>query len=159
PDVVFSVAGPDQPTTLHQPARNVFRFNPDYAQWMAGLGSYAYHDLGWRTAATIAEGDPLGWSEVAGFVAEFCSLGGDVVKRMWSPFLAPDSSQLVDRIPAAADGVLLAAGTQDVASFFKVFERRHAAVGRMLVTDWISLAIAGPSAHRLGVTAAGPFPW
>ena len=34
----------------NDPAPNVFRFEPDGAQWVAGLGDYAYRTLGWRTA-------------------------------------------------------------------------------------------------------------
>ena len=36
------------------PASNFFKFNTDGAQWMAGLGSYAYHTLGWRRAVTVS---------------------------------------------------------------------------------------------------------
>ena len=36
------------------PAPNFFKFNTNGAQWMAGLGSYAYHALGWRRAVTVA---------------------------------------------------------------------------------------------------------
>ena len=39
---------------LHNPAPNFFNFYTDGAQWNAGLGAYAYHDLGWRRAVIIA---------------------------------------------------------------------------------------------------------
>ena len=44
----------EQEITLRRPAANLFRFSPDYAQREAGLGAYAYHQLGWRRAAIVA---------------------------------------------------------------------------------------------------------
>ena len=71
---------------LPDPARNFFSFHVDGAQWSAGEGGYAYHDLGWRRAVTITdEHDTFNWSETAGFLAEFCSLGGKIVKRIGVP--------------------------------------------------------------------------
>ena len=65
------------------PASNFFSFHPDGAAWMAGLGSYAYKQLGWRTAVTISDTfDLFNWDEAAGFTAEFCSLGGKLAKRI-----------------------------------------------------------------------------
>ena len=37
-----------QDTTLRDPAPNFFRFTTDGAQWMAGLGDYAYNDKGYK---------------------------------------------------------------------------------------------------------------
>jgi branched-chain amino acid transport system substrate-binding protein len=79
-----------QSQTLDDPTSNFFRFTPDAAQLSAGLGAYAYHTLGWRRAVTVAEdqggfGQGLQYTQVAGFVAEFCALGGQIVDRVWSP--------------------------------------------------------------------------
>ena len=38
-----------QDTTLRDPAPNFFRFSTDGAQWMAGLGDYAYNDKKYKT--------------------------------------------------------------------------------------------------------------
>ena len=67
------------------PAPNFYSFLYDGAQWMAGVGAYAYHTLGWRTAVTVANSDTFDWAQAAGFDAEFCSLGGTIVKRIWIP--------------------------------------------------------------------------
>lgn len=80
---------PLQSLTLHDPLQNFFRFGPDSAQLTAGLGAYAYRTLGWRTAVTVGQdagafGGGLEYGQVAGFVAEFCALGGKIVKRVWS---------------------------------------------------------------------------
>src|SRR5262249_33933705 len=78
-----------QGAPLHEPAPKAFRFEPDGAQWVAGLGGYAFHVLGWRNVATVAENSSLLWPEVAGFVAEFCALGGHVVHRVWTRAYLP----------------------------------------------------------------------
>ena len=44
-----------QDLTLRDPAANYFRFNTDGAQWMAGLGDYAYNVKGYKKVATVAE--------------------------------------------------------------------------------------------------------
>ena len=66
---------------------------PDIEQEQAGLATYAYRTLGWRSAATVAEDTPNGWGATAAFAAEFCALGGSV-RRVWTP-------------PFCADGALL----------------------------------------------------
>ena len=60
---------------------NVFHVAPDIRQVQAGLGAYAFHTLGWRTADIVEEDDPQGYATSAGFIAEFCSLGGTIVGR------------------------------------------------------------------------------
>ena len=45
---------------------------------------YAYRDLGWRSAVIVAEDWGDGWEAAAGFVTEFCALGGSVVERDWA---------------------------------------------------------------------------
>jgi branched-chain amino acid transport system substrate-binding protein len=74
-----------QSLTLDHPAPNFFRFSTDGAQWSAGLGWYAYRKLGWRRAVTVADDSAFEYTQVAGFVAEFCALGGTIVNRLWSP--------------------------------------------------------------------------
>src|SRR5262249_50148866 len=82
PDVTFAITSWEVLTSL-DPGANVFRFTPGYAQGVAGLGAFAYHQLGWRRAVVIADPDPIGWGWAAGPIAEFCSLGGEIVRRVW----------------------------------------------------------------------------
>jgi branched-chain amino acid transport system substrate-binding protein len=83
PEVVFIPAWSGaQELTLRHPAANVYRFDTDEAQDVAGLGTYAYRDLGWRRAAVVADASAVGWQEEAAFVAEFCALGGTVTARL-----------------------------------------------------------------------------
>lgn len=111
PDVTFLVGtGGAQETTLREPQRNLFRLTPDGAQSVAGLATYAYDELGWRRAVVVAEGYPGGWELTAGFVAEFCSLGGTVVERDFRSLLSPlDPGPAAERHAETADGVALLA--------------------------------------------------
>ena len=103
PEVIFiPVWSGAQELTLRHPAANVYRFDTDEAQDVAGLGSYAYRELGWRRAAVVA--DPfVGWQEEAAFVAEFCALGGNVTARFSTPTDLGDPK--VARALRSADGV------------------------------------------------------
>ena len=83
---------------LLDPAPNFFTFHADGAQWVAGLGSYAYHRLGWRRVVVIVNTDNFDWLQSAGFEAEFCSLGGAIAKRIWF-FPATDFSGVLGQIP------------------------------------------------------------
>lgn len=106
-DVAFLVTGSAaQELTLRDPAPNLFRFAADQAQLTAGLGSYAYRDLGWRTAALVATSWQLSWPQAAGFVAEFCALGGRVLDRRWQ-LLGTPLAPTAARVPAGVDGVVL----------------------------------------------------
>jgi branched-chain amino acid transport system substrate-binding protein len=103
PNVIFiPVWSGAQELTLRHPAANVYRFDTDEAQDVAGLGSYAYRELGWRRAAVVS--DPfVGWQEEAAFVAEFCALGGNVTARFSTPIDLGDPK--VARALRSADGV------------------------------------------------------
>ncbi|HEX5028258.1 MAG TPA: protein kinase [Gaiellaceae bacterium] len=96
PDVVF-VNGSSS-SRQRNPARNFFSFHTDGVQWMAGVGSYAYRDLGWRRAFVIATADSFSWAQSAGFTAEFCSLGG-TTKQIWVRAGTDDYSRIVARLP------------------------------------------------------------
>ena len=50
---------------------------------MAGLGTYAYNELGWRKVAILGEDCSYPYTQAAGFVSEFGSLGGEVTARTW----------------------------------------------------------------------------
>ena len=70
PDVPFvSAFSNEQEVTLRSPARNLFRFSPDYAQDAAGLGAYAYRKLRWRRAAIVAADWSPAWDGAAAFTA------------------------------------------------------------------------------------------
>jgi branched-chain amino acid transport system substrate-binding protein len=127
PGVTFvtSTSG-EQSTTLKEPAPNLFRFAADTAQNSAGLGAYAYRTLGWRNSVTVGADDPEGWPQVAGFVAEFCSLGGHIVKRLWPSDLETKFAPWVKRIPTRGiDGVVFPNELISARSFMTAWANRR----------------------------------
>jgi branched-chain amino acid transport system substrate-binding protein len=122
PDVTF-VNGTSgaQSTTLTVQAPNFFRFGGDGAQWMAGLGTYAYQQKGWRRVAILAEDYSYPYTQAAGFVSEFTALGGEVVSRNWVPLTQTDWSSPVTQLPRDVDGVLLLTGGTNTVAAEKAF--------------------------------------
>ena len=101
PEVTFiNGASAAQDATLRAPADNFFRFNPDSMQWVAGLGRYAYEDKDIRTVVTVAEDYSLPYTQLLGFMLDYCALGGEVLARHWVSTGAGD----VARIAKAAVG-------------------------------------------------------
>jgi branched-chain amino acid transport system substrate-binding protein len=100
PEVTFidGIAGA-QDTTLKVQAPNYFRFHGDGAQWNAGLGERLHTDAGWDTVAVIADDYSFGWTSAAGFIADFCAVGGDVVTRVFPPLGTTDYSSFVQQLP------------------------------------------------------------
>ena len=93
--------------TFSDPAANVFRFGPTSAQGVAGLATYAYRDLGWRTAAIVADDYSAGWEYAASFSAEFCALGGRITSRDYASLFLPAADATLVRRARAADGVAI----------------------------------------------------
>ena len=158
PSVAFIATGYDPRTTLDHAAPNLFRFSFDARQAQAGAGAYAYNTLGWRRAVIFGEADPFGWSIAAGFVAEFCSLGGRIVERAYAPFDIADWSRLVRRIPRAVDGVALMAGIQTTRSFFSAYRKVRPDLARHVVMSGVPIAL-GERSLPTGVVAATYIPY
>jgi branched-chain amino acid transport system substrate-binding protein len=132
PNVAFLIQPTAAPElTLDDPAPNVFRFAPDAAQTSAGLGSYAYRQLGWRRAAVVADDVPYGWAESAGFIAEFCALGGRIVARQWIT-LGTDPGAAAAHVPGSADGVYLGAAVSPMKRFLDRYAARHGIAGKVV---------------------------
>ncbi|TDT18134.1 amino acid/amide ABC transporter substrate-binding protein (HAAT family) [Ilumatobacter fluminis] len=100
PEVTFidGIAGA-QETTLQVQAPNYFRFHGDGAQWNAGIGDILHNVAGWETAAVIADDYSFGWTSAAGFIADFCGVGGEVVSRVFPPLGTTDYSSFVQQLP------------------------------------------------------------
>jgi len=153
PDVAFLIAlSPAAEPTLAQPAPNVFRFTTSALQWSAGLGAYAYRTLGWRRAVVIGNDFQFPWAEAAGFAAEFCSLGGKVVKRIWS-----DNPK---GVPADVDGYFLTQFIPQVlAPAVRALPLRGRLAGRVILgsgTVGYASQVLGPRA--LGVVGGSALP-
>ncbi|NDA55721.1 MAG: ABC transporter substrate-binding protein, partial [Betaproteobacteria bacterium] len=78
PNMTFINGGSGaQATTLQNPSPNFFRFNTEGAQWMVGLGRAAM-EKGYKRVMVIAEDYAFPYSQVQGFMSEYCRLGGKV---------------------------------------------------------------------------------
>jgi branched-chain amino acid transport system substrate-binding protein len=129
PDKTFvnGIAGA-QDATLKVRAPNFFRYHPDGAQWSAGLGDYAYNDLGWRTAAIIGDDYSFPYTSLAGFVAEFCAIGGQITKRVWAPLGEEDYSSYISQLPDDVDGLYVGIGGSGLISFVKQYQEQKGRV-------------------------------
>jgi branched-chain amino acid transport system substrate-binding protein len=113
-----------QDTTLKVQAPNFFRYHIDGAQWSAGVGDYAYNELGWETAVTIGDDYSFPYTSVGGFIAEFCGVGGEVTERVWPPLGETDYSSYIAQIPdipEEVDGIYLAVGGSGAIEFVKQY--------------------------------------
>jgi branched-chain amino acid transport system substrate-binding protein len=156
PDVTFAVTSWEVLTHMN-PGHNVFRFTLGYMQGSAGLGAYAYHDLGWRRAVTIAARDPLGFGFHAAPVVEFCALGGKIVDRIW---LEVDSAavprQLSEIRTEDVDGFFFVAAGPEAGVFLEHLARTRRAVSRSVVFNAASLSGLDPAVvARLGEGLVG----
>ncbi len=117
-----------QDATLKVQAPNFFRFNPDGAQWSSGLGDYAYNTLGWRTAAVIGDDYAFPYTSLAGFIAEFCAIGGNVTNRIWPPLGTTDYSSFITQIPKGLDGLFVGVGGAGLITFLKQYQQLNGAL-------------------------------
>jgi branched-chain amino acid transport system substrate-binding protein len=113
-----------QDSTMAVRAPNFFRFNGDGAQWNAGLGDIARNVLGWETAAVIGDDYSFAWTSTAGFIAEFCAAGGDVISRVYPPLNTTDYSGFVEQLPGPdeVDGYFWAVGGAGLVPALNAFE-------------------------------------
>lgn len=162
PDVTFFVTVPAaQEITLAEPAPNVFRVGHDNAQTVAGLATYAYRELGWRRAAVVASSYPDDWEATAGFISEFCALGGTATRddgRAWA-----DPAGTAARYDGAVDGVAVLPSWVPPTPFLGAMAKRHgAAVGSRLVLGGWAFAtpsnLVVPGADVSGVVVATALP-
>lgn len=157
PHKTFVATDFDQSTTLRDPVANVYRFEADATQWYAGLGTYAYKQLGWRTAATVSNADRSSWPLVQAFDAEFCSLGGSVPtsKRIWVDISNGDD--LGNHLPTGVDGVWLpGGGLNGPGSFVAEWSKQHSPIARHLLVGW---PVLGATPDLVGVVGSSSDPY
>ncbi|OGC92796.1 MAG: ABC transporter substrate-binding protein [candidate division Zixibacteria bacterium RBG_16_53_22] len=151
----FSAA---QETTLVNPAPNFFRFGTDGAQWQAGLGSYVYDVKGYRTAAVVAGDYSFGYTQVLGFMTEFCAKGGKVKEKIWVPMGTKDFSSAIARIPDKVDAVYVMFGGADSVNFLTQYFQaggKIPIIGGSNVTEQTVLSTKGPfQRHIIGIPSA-----
>jgi branched-chain amino acid transport system substrate-binding protein len=111
-----------QATTLVNPSPNFFRFNTEGAQWMVGLGKAAL-DKGYKRVMVIAEDYAFPYSQVQGFMTEYCKLGGKVPVKAWVPLGGKDYSSVIARIPKDVDALVVVLGGADAVNFLNQYEQ------------------------------------
>jgi branched-chain amino acid transport system substrate-binding protein len=149
-----------QDTTLRNPAPNFFRFTTDGAQWMAGLGTYAYQKKGYKRVATVAEDYSFPYTQVFGFMAEFCKAGGHVPSKSWVPIGNKDFSSVIAAIPADVDAVYVALGGADGVNFLSQYQQAGGTaplIGGSITVDQTVLSSKGKQKTSvIGTPSAGP---
>jgi branched-chain amino acid transport system substrate-binding protein len=113
---------------------NVFRLTANSVQMGAGLGSYAFWELGWRSATTIASPDLWQWGIYGGFRAEFCSLGGKIPDRYWLESSDEEITASLAEIPLdAGDGFFLSVKPADAATFLRRYSADHPSLSQRVI--------------------------
>jgi branched-chain amino acid transport system substrate-binding protein len=149
-----------QDTTLRDPAPNFYRFTTDGAQWQAGLGTHAFNDKGYKTVVTIAEDYSFPYTQVFGFMTEFCKAGGHVVDKFWVPIGNKDFSTIVASIPDDIDAIYVALGGADAINFLSQYEQAGGGkpmIGGSITVDQTILGSKGKQKdYMIGTASAGP---
>lgn len=147
-------------TTLFDPAPNFFRFSTDGAQWMAGLGDYAYGTKGFKRVAVIAEDYSFPYTQVQGFMSGFCRAGGHVVQKAWVPLGTRDYSSVIAALPADIDALYVALGGSDAINFLTQYQQSGGTaplVGGSITVDQTVLGVKGKQRDEVvGTASAGP---
>lgn len=161
PNVTFlNGASAAQDTTFRDPAENFFRFGTDGAQWMAGLGTYAFNDKGYKNIAVVAEDYSFPYTQVFGFMAEFCKAGGKVPSKSWVPIGNKDFSSVIAALPDDVDAIYVALGGADAVNFLTQYQQSGGAaplVGGSITVDQTVLTSQGKTRDVLvGTPSAGP---
>ena len=161
PDVTFvNGASASQDFTLRNPAENIFRFSTDGAQWNAGLGTYVYQVKGYKKVAIVAEDYSFPYTQVFGFMAEFCKAGGSVASKSWVPIGNKDFSSVIAAIPDGVDAIYVALGGSDAVNFLSQYQQAGGAaplIGGSITVDQNVLQSKGKAREVLiGTASSGP---
>jgi len=148
-----------QETTLRDPAPNFYRFGTDGAQWMVGLGSYSMQK-GFKRVAVVAEDYAYPYSQVQGFMAEYCKAGGHVVDKAWVPIGTKDYSSVIAKLPDGIDAIYVALGGADAVNFLTQYGQaggNKPFIGGSITVDQTVLSYKGKKRDALiGTASAGP---
>ena len=141
---VIGTAGSQDPTLQIAP-KNMFRYHGDGAQWNAGAGEIAYKKLGWRKAAIIMDDYSFGWTSGAGFIADFCANGGQIVKRVFPPLGTTDYSSFIQQLPPPdkVDGYFWVVGGTGTSPSLTAFEQAYGALPATKVYGNLFFAFLG----------------
>ena len=151
-----------QDTTLRDPAPNFFRFSTEGAQWMAGLGEYAYNVKGYRSVAVLAEDYSFPYTQVFGFLEPFCRLGGKAPNdaRFWVPIGNKDYSSVIAALPDDVDAIYVALGGADAINFLTQYEQAGGELPLVAGSITVDQSVLGSKGRTrefvIGTPSAGP---
>jgi ABC-type branched-subunit amino acid transport system substrate-binding protein len=147
-------------TTYVTPSPNFFRFNMDGSQWLVGLGNYVYNDKKWRKIATVAEDYSFPYTQLFGFVPEYCSLGGQIVEKFWVPLGTKDFASVIAKLPDDVDAIYLGLGGGDAVNFFNQYAQaggKAKLIGGSILVDQTVLSSKGAAKRiAIGIPRPGP---
>ena len=147
-------------TTYVTPSENFFRFNMDGSQWSVGLGDYVYNEKGYKTVATVGEDYSFVYTQVFGFVTEFCAAGGEVTERLWVPLGTKDFGSIIAALPDDVDAIYLGLGGGDAVNFLNQYQQAGGEanlIGGTIMVDGTVLSSEGAAKEALiGVPSSGP---
>ncbi|HVU10634.1 MAG TPA: ABC transporter substrate-binding protein [Phototrophicaceae bacterium] len=149
-----------QDLTLRNAAPNFFNFSPNAVQNMAGLGSYAYETLGYRTIVTLGEDYSYPHGLVGGFMIEFCRAGGHVSERFWVRVGQRDFRDFFAAVPRDADAILVCLTGNDAVEFIRQYVDTGLnipLIGGATTFEPVSLSALGAVAEAfVGAPSGGP---
>lgn len=147
-------------TTYVTPSENFFRFNTDGAQWSVGLGNYVFNEKGYETVATVGEDYSFIYTQVFGFVTEFCAAGGEVTERLWVPLGTKDFGSIIAALPDDVDAIYLGLGGGDAVNFLNQYQQAGGdanLIGGSIMVDGTVLSSEGSAKQALiGTPSSGP---
>jgi branched-chain amino acid transport system substrate-binding protein len=147
-------------TTYVTPSENFFRFNTNGAQWMVGVGDYAYNTKKYRKIATVAEDYSFPYTQMFGFVLEYCQLGGQITERFWVPLGTKDFASIIAKLPDDVDALYLALGGGDAINFLNQYAQaggKAKLIGGSIMVDQTVLSSKGAAKRYLiGTPTGGP---
>ena len=160
PDVTFvNGTASGQSLTLLDPVPNVYSFALEGAQAMAGAGAYAFHELGWRNVVTVGDDEAFNYTQAAGFLAEFCALGGTVGKRIWVPLSTQDYAPYVAQVPRkGVDGFVMVGAQGVTLAFTNGVPALGGNLARKVILGILSSSLQGLGGRFSGVVLAQPIP-
>lgn len=147
-------------TTYVSPSENFFRFNTDGAQWSVGLGDYVFNEKGYETVATVGEDYSFVYTQVFGFVTEFCAAGGEITERLWVPLGTKDFGSIIAALPDDVDAIYVGLGGGDAVNFLNQYQQAGGdanLIGGSIMVDGTVLSSEGSAKQALiGTPSSGP---
>ena len=108
----------------------------------------------------IAEDYAFPYSQVQGFMTEYCKAGGKVPLKAWVPLGGKDYASVIARIPKDVDALLVVLGGADAVNFLNQYEQAGGdkpIVGGSITVSQDVLNYRGKRRESLlGTMSAGP---